>query len=381
MDWLPNPLDWLGGNDRSSVPQGPGRFEQSQQVSGPEPESIRERYRQRAFRQLGAADEAEFQAMDPRQRNTRITGAYADMYTSDSDSNKWAGMAAYASDLVGVGIAGTQVAGGVPFLPEGMDMAGIDNDRLQDLLARGNAGVYDDLMWQHMAMQEGGIEMMRQAAEAGEIPAAQLAGWETIAAGRAALDEARASGDEAAIAAANDQIWDGNNALLHHEQAVFLQNLVYDESPEARALFEQISPGMVSPIPGGTSLINHRDETGQSLGDTDVGDRDQRLDWVMNRMAGEYRDREENHGDSMQRDMRRFSANADTGLPGLPVNTEDPLDFEMPAVPDIPYVPRIMRTIRENLPEMPSLPRLPDIEMPSLPSMRDIRRALPWGGD
>jgi hypothetical protein len=344
FDWVPNPMDWLGGDDRASVPQGPDRWAESQQVTGPEPASIRDRYRSRAFNQVGAANEEEFNNMDPRQRNTRLTGAYADMYMSDTDTMKWAGMAAYASDLVGIGIAGTEVAGGIPLLPEGMDTAGIDNAELNRLLAVGNAGVYDDLMWQHMAMQEGGIEMMRAAAEAGEIPKEQMAGWETIAAGRTALDEARASGDEEAIAAANETVWAGNNALLQYEQQVFLQNLVYDDSPAARELFDRISPGMVSPIPGGTSFVNHRDARGQDIGGgADVGDADQRWEWIRDSMAPEYRNREENEHDSMMRDMRRFSANADTGLPGLPVNTEDPLDFEMPGMPDIPYLPMLLR--------------------------------------
>jgi len=379
MSW--NPMDWLGGNDRDKVPQGPDRFEQERKkhaaeqaspTAEPESASIKERYRQRAFKQLGASNEKEFTDMDPRQRNTRITGAYADMYQSDSATNKWAGMAAYASDLVGVGIGATEVAGGIPGLPQGMDMAGIDNKKLNDLLAKGNAGVYDDLMWQHMAMQEGGIDSLRKAAKSGELPPEQLAGWEQIAKGKAALEKAKASGDKKAIAAANDEVWGGNNALLKYEQEVFLQNLVYDESPEARALFKQISPGMISPVPGGTSLINHRDKTGQGTDGTDVGDKNQRFDWISKSMAPEYRNREEKENGSMQRDMRRFSANADTGVPGMPVNTEDPLDIETPKMPDIPYLPKALRTVQEYLPDMP------DLKMPELPSMKDVKRYLPW---
>ncbi len=348
FDWIPNPLDLLGGSDRASVPQGPDRYAASQTGNTAEPASIRDRYQARAYRQVGAEDAADFNAMDPRQRNTRLTGAYADMYMSDTDTMKWAGMAAYASDLVGVGIAGTEVAGNIPLLPEGMDTAGIDNAELNRLLAVGNAGVYDDLMWQHMAMQEGGIDMMRASAEAGEIPPEQLAGWETIAQGRAALDAARASGSEEAIAAANNQVWAGNNQLLQYEQQVFLQNLVYDDSPAARELFSRITPGMISPLPGGTSFINHNDANGGPTGSTaDIGDRDQRWDWIENSMAPEYRNREENQHGSMLRDMRRFSANADTGLPGMPINTEDPLDFEMPQMPDVPYLPMIQREAGE----------------------------------
>jgi hypothetical protein len=319
FDWVPNPMDWLGGDDRASVPQGPDRWKQSQQVTGPEPSSLKEKYKQRAYQQVGAKDGADFDAM---------------------------------SDLVGVGIAGTQAADALPTgipgmsMGDGMTVAGVDNKKLNELLAKGNAGVYDDLMWQHMAMQEGGIDAMRKAAKAGEIPAEQMAGWEKIAAGKSAMDEAKASGDEKAISAANEQVWAGNNALLQYEQQVFLQKLVYDESPEARALFDKISPGMISPVPGGTSFINHNDANGGPIGsDADIGDKDQRWDWINKTMAPEYRDREENNHGQMLKDMRKFSANADTGLPGLPVNTEDPLDSPMPSLPDIPYLPAIGRGI------------------------------------
>src|SRR5262249_15899434 len=130
-------------------------------------QSIRERFQQQAYARLGANSREEFENMDPRQRNTMITGEYANMYMAHEDTMKWAGMAAYASDLVGVGIAATDVAGAIPGLPAGMNLAGVDNERLRAALARGNAGVYDDLMWQHMAMESGGIEMIRKAAEAG----------------------------------------------------------------------------------------------------------------------------------------------------------------------------------------------------------------------
>ena len=392
FDWIPTPADWLGGEDRHEVPQGPQRFEQAEH-GVPEGASIRDTYRSRAYQQVGAESADEFHAMDPLARNTRITGAYADMYMSDSDSMKWAGEAAYASDLVGVGIGATDAVDGLsgiggPLLPgpdleDGMDMAGVDTERLNELLARGNAGIYEDLMWQHMAMQDGGIDMMRAAAEAGEIPEAQMEGWEAISAGRAALDEARASGDEDAIAAANDEIWRGNMSLLRYEQQEFAQQLVYDDSPESRALFDRISPGMVSPIPGGTSFINHRDQTGQSIGpDADIGDVDQRWDWIENRMAHEYRDREENDNEAMMRDMRRFSANADTGMPGLPVNTEDPADFEMPSAPDIPYLPAIERGVGEAIDTVTETGEraIEEISeyLPSLPDMEDVGEYLPW---
>lgn len=391
-----NPFHWFSDDEEQApAPQqqpshdaghpahgGGGGATEVAQATGPEATSIRERFRQQAFAQIGVSSAEEFEQMDPRQRNTLITGAYADMYMSDPDSMKWAGMASYASDLVGVGIAGTQAANAPlpigpglvpnpmqgPSIGDGINGA-VDTELLQQRLAEGNAGIYDDLMWQHMAMQSGGIDMIREAAEAGEIPAEQLEGWERIAEGRRRLDAARESGNEAAISAAQEEIWQGNGSLLHYEQNTFAAENVYEADPETRELFRTISPAMVSPIPGGESFANFRDRTGAE-GDIDIGDREQRVAWSTGAMLSEYRERETGNNDAMMRDMRRFSANADTGLPGLPVNTEDPADFQLPEVPDLPYVPRIMEAIEDAGIGRPL--------MPDLPSMEDVTRHLPW---
>jgi len=118
-----------------------------------------------------------------------------------------------------VGIAGTEAAGSIPFLPGGMDLAGVDNQLLHDSLSNGNAGVYDDLYWQHLAMQQGGIETIRAAAEAGEIPQEQLAGWETVAAGRAALDEARDHGVHLGNVLGGARVVRGRQDVVHLGEA------------------------------------------------------------------------------------------------------------------------------------------------------------------
>jgi hypothetical protein len=235
-------------------------------------------------------------------------------------------------------------------------------------------------MWQHLAMQQGGIEALREAAACGELPETQLVGWEQIAKGQTALEEARASGNEAAIQAAQEMIWSGNGALLHHEQSIFAQEHVYDRDADTRSVFDTVSPALVSPIPGGESFANFNDRTRPGQ-DIDIGERDQRVGWSK-QMLADYRAREQGNPDAMRRDMRRFSANSDTGLPGLPVNTSDPTDFQMPTMPDIPYAPRIGRMIDENLPRMPELPSLGTLPLmpaiPSFPSMDQVRRWSPF---
>jgi hypothetical protein len=295
-----------GGGDQQSV-GGPGQQAVPQQ-------SMRERYQAEAYARIGL-DANSFATMDPIERNRLITGAYADMYMSNPDAMKWSGMAAYASDLVGEGMQQSymlQAGDNSPLGALAMGAIGApDGERVRELLAVGNAGVFDDLMWQHIAFQSGGIEELQRAAEAGEIPPEQLAGWMQINAGNTALTEARASGDQTAIDAANEQIWGGNNALLQYEQQVFLQNLVYDSSPEARTAFEFMSSGwnvlgLNSPIPGGESFGDFQDRTG-ATGTPDIGDAGQRWDWIRDSMAPGYRARETGDNASMMADMQRFS--------------------------------------------------------------------------
>ncbi len=346
--------------------------------------SVRDRYRAQAFARIGVSSEEEFNAMDPRIRNTLITGQYANMYLSDPDSMKWAGMASYASDLVGVGIAGTQLTnaplpigpGLMPSPPMGPSIGdgingAVDTELLGTRLAEGNAGIYNDLMWQHLALQQGGIEALREAHECGELPDTQLEGWEQIAQGQAALQEARANGDEAAAEAAQELIWAGNGALLHHEQSIFAQENVYDRDPATREVFDTISPALVSPIPGGESFANFNDRTRPGE-DIDIGEGSQRVAWSR-QMLADYRAREEGNPDAMRRDMRRFAGNADTGLPGLPVNTSDPTDFQMPTMPDIPYAPRLGRMLDDAGIGMPMMPAIP-----SFPTMDQVRRWSPF---
>jgi hypothetical protein len=294
----------------------PAALDQAPEPAADVEPSIRERYQEQAYAQLGLTRE-QFETMNPIERNTLISGAYADMYSANRDTMKWAGMASFASDTVGLGMMS---APAMDLLP-----GGPDGGQLRDLLAEGNGQLFQDIYWQHMAFQEGGIEELQRAAEAGEVDPQQLAAWSVIAQGQEALSEARASGDEEAERAAQDLVWQGNGDLLRYEQQVFLQDLVYDSGPEARDTFKRMTAitdmvpglGMPSPIPGGESFQSHRQESGAS-GKADVGNIDQRWDWISNSMLPSFRDLEENRPEEMTGYMDRFSANARSGMPGVP---------------------------------------------------------------
>ncbi len=156
------------------------------------------KYQAEAFKNLGV-DEHTFATMDPIQRNALINAAYAKMYKSDPDTFKWAGMAAMASNKAGTGMMETQMLSAGAVDPDGKALEGAvgapDGDKVRALLAAGNAGIFNDMYWQHLAFQNGGMDEMQKAFKEGSITQEQLDGWQKIAAGKEALDKAKASGD------------------------------------------------------------------------------------------------------------------------------------------------------------------------------------------
>lgn len=107
---------------------------------------------------------------------------------------------------------------------------------------------------------------------------------------------------------------------------MFLQDLVYNSSPENRDTFQRMTNltslvpgvGMPSPVPGGEGFQD-RDRT-DAPGDVraDVGNIDQRWDWIEHSMLPSFRDLEENRPAEMQGYMQRFHDNAGSSTPGLP---------------------------------------------------------------
>lgn len=207
-------------------------------------------------------------------QNRAITQAYAQMYFLDPDTYKWAGMAAFASDTVGDGMRQADAARQttIPWIPGVTDFSFTE---LGDLLYEGNAMVYEDLFWQHLAYEHGGMDAIDRAWDEGEMPFDAYQGWGSI-------DRGRTSGD-------TDLLWQGNRDLLYYEQRVTLQDGVYDED---RKIFQRISSRVVgwampmeSPIPGD-------DTSFQDMGSGDLGDFDDRWRWIDESILPAWQDSE-----------------------------------------------------------------------------------------
>jgi len=179
----------------------------------------------------------------PLNRNRRVSELYAQMYNSNPAVFKWAGMAAFASQLVGDAMAEAERF----MLTPARNVAPDPKIGFQ-LLSRGNQDVYDDMYRQLLAYQTGGIAAIRQMQQNQEINQVQLLAWEKIAQGQQARDQ--------------QLVWDGNEALLKFEQEVTLQNGAYaanlpywaDLTNAYAPLYGYLAP-ISSPIPGDDSVF------------------------------------------------------------------------------------------------------------------------------
>jgi hypothetical protein len=86
-----------------------------------------------------------------------------------------------------------------------------------------NNAIFNDLFWVHFAYvtAEDGIERLRALLQAERHYAPVLAGFEAIDQGRRVLEDGMASAE--ARQRAYDLIWEGNVALLEHEQSALVQ--------------------------------------------------------------------------------------------------------------------------------------------------------------
>lgn len=218
---------------------------------------------------------------DPYAQNAAVTRAYAEMYFLDPDIFKWAGMAAFASDVVGDGMrqaeGARQYVWAVP--------PNVSFTKLAQALYLGNALVYDDIYWQHIAYEHGGLEAIEQAWDEGAISREVYDGWHRI-------DEGRRTGDE-------DLIWEGNRDLLFYEQRYVLQEGVYDH---ARSEFTWLSSQLVGIIAPLESPIPGDDSTFQDIGG-DLGVFDDRWTWIDGWILPAWRE----HEGDIQDQLREFT--------------------------------------------------------------------------
>lgn len=332
---IPNPIDLLPDFELPPDPLQPiiddvtGRIQKGQDLhtamtegeantTTPEQKAekgqdLKAKYQQQAWKSLGI-DEKTFDTMDPIKRNGLINAAYAKMYQKDPEVYKWAGMAAMASDKAGTGMMQTYMLEGAELVPGAGTVAGEvgapGGKQVRDLLAIGNGGIFNDMMWQHMAFDQGGIKEIEKAAKEGSITPEQLEGWRKLASSKEELAKAKESGDPEAIKKAQAGIWSGNKTLLHAEQS-YVQEAVYDK-PGGKEAFEFLSGplnvmGVTSPVPGGTKFGEYRDQhEGDHPGTSSVGNFDQRWGWIETNMLPEYQAFESDPS-KMNAEMKKYT--------------------------------------------------------------------------
>jgi hypothetical protein len=172
-------------------------------------------------------------------QNVLITKAYASMYLDNPRVFKWAGMGAFASALVGAGIAGGKsVDAAYDFFFKDDEEVDAKTKRknltdLDNMLIAGNKAVYRDIYWQHMAYAELGIEGLLKMLDSHRVTKKEwlIQGWKDIANGHKKYTK--------------ELIWRGNGKLLEFEQKVTLQP-VYNRYKD---LADKLTYVMISPLP------------------------------------------------------------------------------------------------------------------------------------
>jgi hypothetical protein len=191
----------------------------------------------------------------PLVRNTLINQAYAEMYFSDPDTFKWAGLATFASHSIGLNMqtlrdvsmvsTSTMIMSLGTALPVWFLSSQVNN--LFDGLAHGNKLIFADMYWQHLAYREAGIEELEKIYQQNDLPENIFRVWQM-------LDEGKKTQNQ-------DLIWQANIDLLEREQKDIIQPALYDA--EDSALIWKLISGthntlgllVYSPVPEETRLF------------------------------------------------------------------------------------------------------------------------------
>jgi hypothetical protein len=148
------------------------------------------------------------------------------MYQFQPACFKWAAMAAIASHHVRLALFPLRLNSdrtGYVDIPHSMRRHKLPLTEDVNTIRETNNAIFDDIFWAHLAYitAEDGIERLRALLHAEPHYAPLLAGFETIDQGRRVLEDAMAAAQ--ARQRAVDLIWEGNIALLEHEQRAVVQ--------------------------------------------------------------------------------------------------------------------------------------------------------------
>ncbi len=140
------------------------------------------------------------------QRNKAITSIYAQLYWSNPKQFKWAGMAAFASHHISIGLLPFKM-GGIKKLDVETSCAnrGLVNDL--NLIRHLNNRIFDDIGWVHFAYRDHGLVLLRALMTGHPHYQNMLDAFETLEQG---------------------MIWEANTHLLRHEQEFVVQP-VFDQ--------------------------------------------------------------------------------------------------------------------------------------------------------
>jgi RHS repeat-associated protein len=236
----------------------------------------------RAYWDLRARQRINFQrGINALDLNRRITEAYASMYKSNPRVFVWAGMAAFASELIGQGMkraVALREAAGTLFGGVAMVAGAPTGTELLEFLKAGNVGVYADIYWQHMAYSEKGMAEIKLQYDRKDLPHYLYTAWCHIN-----------SGD---IQHVPSYIWKGNSMLLQYEQRETLQRY-YNQHQQAIKWMSNKGnvenwplvgmPVFASPIPGDSVTFYQFNPTGN------LANFDDRWRWIEESISPAWR--------------------------------------------------------------------------------------------
>jgi hypothetical protein len=227
----------------------------------------------RAFEKICQDPNTDFSTLSKQELinlNKVISARYAALYFEKPEAFKWAGMASYASGLVGWGLWGSEQ---IHTLNKKTPAAEV----LFNSLREGNTELYRDIGWQHEAFISEGITALERIHNQGGLPDKQFKSWQKI--------------DEGLRTNNAQLIREGNKDLLEFEQTEFLQNKVYEPNREfwesytkndKLPLFSPIDPWYAP------DDFRHYINNNHPGVDPNIGDPEQRWNWVSESMLPRY---------------------------------------------------------------------------------------------
>lgn len=157
-------------------------------------------------------------------RNLEISARYAWLYQQRPTWLKWAAMAAIASHHIRIVLFPLRLdaSDGYVDLPRSLSRRGLLTEDANTIRETNNA-IFDDVFWVHLAYlaDDGGLERLRRLLSPQPHYASVLSAFELIDRGREL--QARESSSHSVGRQGVDLVWEGNVALLDHEQRVTVQ--------------------------------------------------------------------------------------------------------------------------------------------------------------